>query len=118
MGSEGLQERYINPYTDFGFKKLFGTDMIQEWVFERFFKAAEIAGFSKQELFEYEDSLKVFRDWYSVVKTAEKKGHIKGFEEGEKKKQIEIVKNLKAMGVPTEVIIKGTHLSREEIEKL
>ena len=27
MGSEGLQERYINPYTDFGFKKLFGTDM-------------------------------------------------------------------------------------------
>ncbi len=47
MGSEGLQERYINPYTDFGFKKLFGTDMIQERVFERFFKAAEIVGFSK-----------------------------------------------------------------------
>ncbi|MBQ8463410.1 MAG: PD-(D/E)XK nuclease family transposase, partial [Prevotella sp.] len=21
------QERYINPYTDFGFKKLFGTEM-------------------------------------------------------------------------------------------
>ena len=27
MGSEGLQERYINPYTDFGFKKLFGTEL-------------------------------------------------------------------------------------------
>ena len=27
MGSEGLQDRYINPYTDFGFKLLFGTDM-------------------------------------------------------------------------------------------
>ena len=27
MGSEGLRERYINPYTDFGFKKLFGTEL-------------------------------------------------------------------------------------------
>ena len=27
MGTEGLQDRYINPYTDFGFKLLFGTDM-------------------------------------------------------------------------------------------
>ncbi|WP_292267345.1 hypothetical protein [Butyricimonas sp.] len=53
-----------------------------------------------------------------MVKTAEKKGHIKGFEEGEKKKQIEIAKNLKTLEVPTEVIIKGTRLSREEIEKL
>lgn len=24
------QERYINPYTDFGFKKLFGTEMNKE----------------------------------------------------------------------------------------
>ncbi len=30
MGSEGLQERYINPYTDFGFKKLFGTELSKE----------------------------------------------------------------------------------------
>ena len=27
MGTEGFQDRYINPYTDFGFKLLFGTDM-------------------------------------------------------------------------------------------
>jgi len=26
MGIEG-RERYINPYTDFGFKKLFGTEL-------------------------------------------------------------------------------------------
>lgn len=30
MGSEGIQDRYINPYTDFGFKLLFGTDMNKE----------------------------------------------------------------------------------------
>ena len=25
--ADGTRERYINPYTDFGFKKLFGTEM-------------------------------------------------------------------------------------------
>lgn len=30
MGTEGFQDRYINPYTDFGFKLLFGTDMNKE----------------------------------------------------------------------------------------
>ena len=30
MGTEGIRDRYINPYTDFGFKKLFGTAMNKE----------------------------------------------------------------------------------------
>ena len=30
MGTEGLQDRYINPYTDFGFKLLFGTKLNKE----------------------------------------------------------------------------------------
>lgn len=30
MGTEGFQDRYINPYTDFGFKLLFGTAMNKE----------------------------------------------------------------------------------------
>ncbi|WP_018336193.1 Rpn family recombination-promoting nuclease/putative transposase [Butyricimonas synergistica] len=99
---------------------------LQERVFERLFKAAEIAGFSKRELYEYEDSLKVFRDWYSVVKTAEKKGHVKGYEEGEKKgfkegekkKQQEIARNLKTMGLSPDAIIKATGLSSGEIEEI
>ena len=47
---------------------------LQERVFERLFRAAEIANFNKVELIEYEDSLKNYRDWYSVIKTAEQKG--------------------------------------------
>lgn len=27
MGTEGIQDRYVNPYTDFGFKLLFATAM-------------------------------------------------------------------------------------------
>ena len=30
MGTEGIQDKYINPYTDFGFKLLFGTAMNKE----------------------------------------------------------------------------------------
>ena len=30
MGTEGIRDRYVNPYTDFGFKFLFGTDMNKE----------------------------------------------------------------------------------------
>ncbi len=30
MGTDGIREKYINPYTDFGFKKLFGTAMNKE----------------------------------------------------------------------------------------
>ena len=30
MGTEGIQDKYVNPYTDFGFKLLLGTVMNKE----------------------------------------------------------------------------------------
>ncbi len=30
MRTEGIQDKYINPYADFGFKLLFGTAMNKE----------------------------------------------------------------------------------------
>ncbi len=47
--------------------------VLQNRVFDCFFEAAEKVKFSKTELSEYWDSLKNFRDWYSVILTAEKK---------------------------------------------
>ena len=44
MGTEGIQDKYINPYADFGFKLLFGTAMNKE-----LFEAAEIAKFNPKE---------------------------------------------------------------------
>lgn len=103
---------------------------LQERVFNRLFHAAEIAKFTKHELFEYEDSLKAFRDWYSVLNTAEKKGIAKGLEEGmakgreegiakgHKEKTIEIALNLKKLSIPQADIIKATGLSKEEVDSL
>ena len=80
--------KYINPYTDFGFKKLFGTPLnkdllisspaaLQERIFTRLFEQAEIARYTPEERQDYEDSLKVYRDMKNVLDTAELKGAIK-----------------------------------------
>ncbi len=45
-----LQEKYINPFTDFGFKKLFGTE--------------------PNEKEQYEESLKSYRDLKNVIDTS------------------------------------------------
>ena len=55
---------------------------LQEKIFQRLFDAAEIAKFDRKDRYEYEESLKVYRDWYSVMETAKLKGHALGMEEG------------------------------------
>lgn len=118
MGTEGIQDKYINPYTDFGFKLLFGTAMNKE-----LFEAAEIAKFNPKELGEYWESLKNFRDWYSVMSTQLKKGHEEGLKEGiekglkeglEQGRKEECFKNAKKMkqaGIAFDVIAQVTGLS-------
>ena len=99
---------------------------LQERVFNRLFEAAEIARFSRKELVEYEDSLKAFRDWFSVMKTTLNKGRAEGRAErlaegmakGRMEEKITIVHQMKANGLPTEMIAKCTGLSPEEIKEL
>ena len=43
---------------------------LQERVFTKLFKAAEIAKFTKEEYDAYEESLKVYRDWKNTIDTA------------------------------------------------
>ena len=108
MGTEGIQNKYVNPYTDFGF--------------DRLFEAAEIAKFNPKELGEYWESLKNFRDWYSVMSTQLKKGREEGLEEGlERGRKEECFKNAKKMkqaGIASDIIAHVTGLSMEEIASL
>ena len=55
---------------------------LRERIFSHLFEAAEIARFDKVERVEYEESLKVYRDWVSVLETAENKGRAIGLEKG------------------------------------
>ncbi|MBI5538525.1 MAG: PD-(D/E)XK nuclease family transposase [Bacteroidia bacterium] len=83
---------------------------LQERIFEKLFKTAEIAKFSQKEMKEYEDSLKYYRDFANTVDTAE--------HDGRKKEKIEIAKKCKKRGMSIEEIADLTGLSKEEITRL
>ncbi len=111
---------------------------LQDRVFKKLFEAAEIAKFTPRELNEYEDSLKNYRDMFSVISTAEQKGHAaglaegleqgiaKGLEqgleqgrtEGEIRKAMEIARALKSSGMPLAEISRITGLSNEKLAEL
>ena len=55
---------------------------LQERIFTRLFEQAEIAKLNPTELFAYEESVKVYRDLFNVVRTAERKAEARGLERG------------------------------------
>ena len=85
------EERYISLLTDFGFK---------------------------QELREYEDSLKAYRDIKNSIDTAKEEGREEGRVEGIAKENLTTAKRLLGMGLTQEQVAKGTDLSIEDIERL
>ena len=108
--------------------------ILSEAVFVRFFEQAEIAKFNRQERLEYEDSLKNYRDWYSIMQTAQLKSRAEGLAEGlaegraeglaegraegEAKKNRENALSMKTLGVSIDIIHQVTGLPIDEIDKL
>lgn len=87
---------------------------LTEGIFKKLFEVAEIAAFTKEERYDYEESLKNFRDIYNTISSAERKGR----EEGRVEERIAMAKSLKSQGVDFEIIKTASGLSLEEIEKL
>ena len=56
---------------------------LTEGIFRKLFEVAEIAAFTKDERYDYEESLKNFRDMYNTISSAERKGRAEGRAEGE-----------------------------------
>ena len=79
---------------------------LQERVFEKLFKQAEIAKFSPEERQDYEESVKIYRDLKNSLDTAEWKAKVK------------IAHRMKAKGYAIEDIVDITKLSIEDIESL
>ena len=91
---------------------------LQERVFTRLFESAEIAGFTKEQYEEYEDSLKAYRDWLNTINTAVMKSRAEGRAEGKLEEKIDIARKLKNSGISFDVISVSTGLSEEEISSL
>ena len=106
---------------------------LQEKVFQHLFEAAEIAKFDKKERYEYEESLKAYRDLFSVIETAELRGEKRGEEKGRaeglkeglaqglrevERNKISTARKMKQLGMALADIVVVSGLSEEEIQQL
>ena len=94
--ADDTREEIINPYTDF----------------------SEIAKYSDAERRLYDSSQKEYWDYTSTLETAERKGEIKGIQQGVQQEKIETIHRLQAMGFSIEQIAQGTDMGIEEVKKL
>lgn len=93
-------------------------ERLQSEVFDRLFREAEIAKFTKVELKEYEDSLKAYRDIKNSLDTAEAKGRAEGMAEGIAEGIVKVARKLLTMGMTADYIADVTGLSKEEIKDI
>ena len=84
--------------------------MAQDAVFKRLASIAEIAAMDEKQRWEYDESLRKYRDTLSVMEGQ--------YQEGMKKGHIEDARKMKADAMPTELIAKYTGLTPEEIDAL
>ena len=99
-------------------------------VFHRLAEIAEVSAMTKEERQKYDYALRKYRDNLCVYEGAIQKGIEKGMKQGiakgmeqgitkgETKRNVEIVRRMKAKGYPLEEIMDCTGLSAEEIDAL
>ena len=92
--------------------------LAQDAVFKRLSEIAEVAALSKEERREYDESLRHYRDTIAVMHGQYMEGMEKGMEKGRAEGVLNVARNLKGMNLPIADIMKATHLSAEEIERL
>lgn len=101
-------------------------DKLQEKIFLKLFKSAEIAQFTPEEHRHYENSLKYYWDLNNSLNTARqegkqegiKQGIQQGIKQGERNQQLGIAKKLQAMGLDKAAIADATGLSIEDLNQL
>ena len=91
---------------------------LQDRIFDRLFEQAEIAKYTPEERREYAESIKIYWDYYSTMKTAVDKGRAEGRAEGIEATNRENARKMKEKGLSSDVIADVTGLSIEEIQQL
>ena len=88
--------------------------ILQEKIFEKIFKEAEIAKLNPKEMRSYQESLKAYRDNQNpmdyAVATAKKEARKEGI--------FAIAKKMKQKGFDIETIVETTDLTKDQVEKL
>ena len=83
--------------------------------FERLFQACEISRFEPKVKLKYEKEMITERDYYNMLNTAKADGLAEGEAKGEAKGREEglamAAKEMKKLGLPTDIIIKSTQIA-------
>ena len=108
-----MEERYLNPHTDFGFKRLFGSEFNKELL-----EQAEISKFNPQELMQYEDSVNAYRDIVNAINTAKKDSFAEGVAKGIEQRNVEIARKMLGKGMTPEEVADMTGLSIADVAGL
>ena len=88
---------------------------LQEEVFQKLFREAEIARFNETQLLSYRESLRDLWDSYSTWECANQEGLEEGLDKGRKAQALETADKLKVLGMDVETILQVTGLTKEEI---
>ena len=109
--------------TDFGFKRIFGTDPNKELLvnfLNSLFDGEEVIKDVKYLNSENvgDVSLKAYRDIKNSLDTAKEEGRAEGREEGRAEGIAMVVKNMHEKGMDIDVIASITGLNKDEVESL
>ncbi len=91
---------------------------LQEFLFKKVFKLAEVSNYTPKDRKQYEESLKEYRDYYNTIDTAKKEARLEGFEEGFEERNIQIAENAIRKGLDNTTISELTSLSLEKIKTI
>lgn len=93
-----------------------------EKTFERLFDVAEFSNFTAEQFESYKRAEKMKYDYQNTIDYAEKKGWLRGKEEGREEgsqaKALEIARNLKAKGMPPVEIASLVGLTEKQVAAL
>ena len=110
----------------------------QNSVFQKLAEIADVSSLTKEERLHYDEALRKYRDTLCVLESAEQrgvkrglakgreegraeglaKGRAEGLAKGRAEGRIETARNMKAKGLPVDLIAECSGLSPEEITKL
>ena len=91
-------------------------------VFKKLLEVADVENMTPDERESYEESLKAYRDYVNTIATAERisreKGKAEGLAKGLAEGKRQMAAQLKKEGLSTDMIVRCSGLSIEEIERL
>ncbi|MBQ4359194.1 MAG: hypothetical protein II767_02970 [Proteobacteria bacterium] len=90
----------------------------QDELYEELSKVSNVAALSQKELEIYEENLRQYRDNLATLEASYLDGKNDGLEEGRNERNLEVARNLIALNVSDEIIMRSTGLSLDEVQKM